>query len=193
MLNFSGIRRVFIARGPQDMRRGIDSLSSAVVSELGQDPYAGDCFVFLGRDRRRLKALVWEDGGFWLCMKRLEAGTFLDPARWCLAGAVSVAVTPAQMHEILEGIDVKKASYRVRQQYRSGNPQSFIKCKHGRPDSQGRVGADAGRGHGQSQAGVRPADRTAEVSPGCGEITDRGAVVEDLREQDRTERGDPAG
>jgi transposase len=57
MLSFAGARRVFVARGPQGMRRGIDSLVSVVLGELGGDPYAGDCFVFIGRDRRRLKVL----------------------------------------------------------------------------------------------------------------------------------------
>jgi hypothetical protein len=47
MLTFRGIQRVFLARLPQDMRRGIDTLSSVVAQDLGQDPYAGDCFVFL--------------------------------------------------------------------------------------------------------------------------------------------------
>lgn len=112
------------------MRRGIDTLTSVVLSELGQDPYAGDCFVFLGRDRRRLKALVWEEGGFWLCLKRLEAGTFADPSPWCAVGKRSVAVTPAQMHALLEGIDVHSARYRVRQGYRLGEPERFIKCRH---------------------------------------------------------------
>jgi len=101
VLSFASVRRVFIARGSQDMRRGIDTLTSVVLSELGQDPYAGDCFVFLGRDRRRLKALVWEEGGFWLCLKRLEAGTFADPSPWCAAGERSVTVTAAQMHALL--------------------------------------------------------------------------------------------
>ena len=147
MLSFATVRRVFIARQPQDMRRGIDTLTSVVVSDLGQDPYTGDCFVFLGRDRRRLKALVWEEGGFWLCLKRLEAGTFADPARWCRADQSSVAVTPAEMHALLEGIDVRSARYRVRQGYRVGEQKKFVKCRRGRTaDARGDGGAD-GRSH----------------------------------------------
>ena len=113
MLNFSSSRRIFLARAATDMRRGIDTLSSMVLGELGGDPRSGDCFVFIGRDRRRLKVLVWEDGGYWLCAKRLDAGTFAlppvdDPA------AARVTLSPTRMHLLLAGIDVRSARYRKR-------------------------------------------------------------------------------
>ncbi|MBA3710768.1 MAG: IS66 family insertion sequence element accessory protein TnpB [Planctomycetes bacterium] len=54
MLSFSSSRRIFLARSATDMRRGIDTLASMVMGELGSDPRSGDCFVFVGRDRRRL-------------------------------------------------------------------------------------------------------------------------------------------
>jgi transposase len=112
MLNFSSTRRIFLARAATDMRRGIDRLVSTVATELGEDPRAGDCFVFIGKDRRRLKVLAWDSGGYWLCAKRLDAGTF------ALAAAdetsASVVVSPTQMHLLLAGIDVKTARYRKR-------------------------------------------------------------------------------
>jgi transposase len=132
MLSFAAVRRLFLARGPQDMRRGIDTLSLVVRDELHADPYRGDCFIFISRDRRKLKALIWEDGGFWLCLKRLEAGTFIDPGQWCENGATSTSITPAQMHALLEGIDVRSARYRVRQGYRLGTGGGFVKSRHGR-------------------------------------------------------------
>jgi transposase len=52
MLSFSSARRIFLARSVTDMRRGIDTLASMVLGELGSDPRCGDCFVFVGRDRR---------------------------------------------------------------------------------------------------------------------------------------------
>ena len=44
------------------MRRGIDTLACMVIGELGGDPRSGDLFVFVGRDRRRLKVLGWSEG-----------------------------------------------------------------------------------------------------------------------------------
>ena len=39
-------------------------MASMVIGELGEDPRSGDCFVFVGRDKRRLKILVWDEGGY---------------------------------------------------------------------------------------------------------------------------------
>ena len=102
MLSFSSVRRIFVARAPQDMRRGIDSLSCVVEHELGHEPYTGDCFIFLSRDRKKLKVLIWEDGGFWLCMKRLITGTFAAVSSWSASTEPSVAVTPARIHALIE-------------------------------------------------------------------------------------------
>jgi transposase len=112
MLNFSSTRRIFLARAATDMRRGIDRLVSTVATELGEDPRAGDCFIFIGRDRRRLKVLAWDSGGYWLCAKRLDAGTFALPA--ADETSASVVVSPTQVHLLLAGIDVKTARYRKR-------------------------------------------------------------------------------
>ena len=113
MLSFSSSRRIFLARSVTDMRRGIDTLTSVVLGELGQDPRSGDCFVFVGRDRRRLKVLIWNEGGYWLCAKRLDAGTFAVP-RCDDPTATSVTLSPARMHLLLAGIDVRSARYHQR-------------------------------------------------------------------------------
>ena len=113
--------RLFLALRPTDMRRGIDLLSSQVLQEMGEDPYRGDCFLFLGRDRRRLKVLVWEDGGFWLCLKRLVQGTFPVPAGWGSAGESSgpsakVDRPESQITAMLEGVEVQEVRRRKRYQ-----------------------------------------------------------------------------
>lgn len=106
-----------------------------------------------------LKALVWQEGGFWLCQKRLEAGTFVDPARWCDDGAHSVIVTPAQLHALLEGIDVHAAHYRVRQGYRVGNAEKFVKSRHGRAALAKRSGQENRGGRRPSARGTHPSPR----------------------------------
>ena len=112
--------RLFLALRPTDMRRGIDSLSSQVLHEMKEDPYRGDCFLFLGRDRRRLKVLVWEDGGFWLCLKRLVQGTFPVPAAWGSADgsgpSARVDMSESQISAMLEGVEVQEVRRRKRYQ-----------------------------------------------------------------------------
>ncbi len=130
-LSFSSVRRIFVARAPQDMRRGINSLSCMVEHELGHEPYTGDCFIFLSRDRKKLKVLIWEDGGFWLCMKRLITGTFAAVSSWSSSSEPSVAVTPARIHALIEGIDMKNTHFRARTRadgLQNTDTQLFIKC-----------------------------------------------------------------
>ena len=96
----SGVR-VWLAAGVTDMRRGMNSLALQVQEGLGRDPHVGDLFVFRGRKGHLLK-ILWHDGqGFSLYAKRLERGRFLWPSP---ADGV-VAITPAQLGYMLEGID----------------------------------------------------------------------------------------
>jgi transposase len=176
MLSFAAVRRLFLARGPQDMRRGIDTLSLVVREELHADPYRGDCFIFISRDRRKLKALIWEDGGFWLCLKRLEAGTFIDPGQWCEDGATSTSITAAQLHALLEGIDVRSARYRVRQGYRLGAGGEFVKSRHERAVGRGTAGTHRRR---RSRRDTAPAGITGGSEahdPGAAAAHPRGEV-----------------
>lgn len=112
MLSLAG-RRIFLARAATDMRRGIDTLASTVQHQLGRDPFQGDVFVFIAKDRRRVKVLVWDLSGFWICGKRLESGTFALPKPSLIESSGStIALSVAQMQMLLEGIDVHRATYR---------------------------------------------------------------------------------
>ena len=95
----SGVR-VWIATGVTDMRRGMNGLSLQVQEAFRRDPHAGDLYVFRGV--RRSGQVLWHDGlGLSLYAKRLEKGRFLWPSP---ADGV-VAITPAQLGYLLEGID----------------------------------------------------------------------------------------
>lgn len=71
--------RYFLYREATDIRKGFDSLSGMVSGQLGQNPMSGDVFIFVNRQRNRIKLLRWEPGGFVLFYKRLETGTFELP------------------------------------------------------------------------------------------------------------------
>jgi transposase len=93
--------RVWIATGRTDMRRGFDGLVLQVQETLKQDPHSGHLFVFRGR-RADLVKVLWHDGqGMCLFAKRLKQGKFLWPA----VADGAVAITPAQLGYLLEGID----------------------------------------------------------------------------------------
>lgn len=61
------------------MRKGFDSLCGVVRSSMGRDPLCGEVFVFINRDRSRIKLLHWERGGLVIYHKRLERGRFHPP------------------------------------------------------------------------------------------------------------------
>lgn len=95
--------KVYLATGSTDMRKGFDSLAALVRDHLGHDPLSGSLFLFVGRDRDRLKILYWDSDGFALWYKRLEEGTFRLPSK--NAGA-SVELKASELAMLLEGIDL---------------------------------------------------------------------------------------
>lgn len=98
----NGAVRVWLATGHTDMRKGFSSLAVLVQETLKQDPHAGHLFVFRGR-RGDLIKVIWHDGhGACLFTKRLERGRFIWPTA---ADAGGVAISPAQLGYMLEGID----------------------------------------------------------------------------------------
>ncbi len=107
-----GNRSIWLYRGWVDMRCQAVRLAMLVEQQLGRDPYAGDAFVFLGRDRRRVKILVWDRSGYWLASKRLEQGVYALPValedRTCRE---VVALSSAELGQVLEGITVHRATY----------------------------------------------------------------------------------
>ncbi len=92
---------VWLAVEPVDMRRGIDGLSQYVQQTLGQKPCDGTAYAFHNRRGTRLKVLVWDGTGVWLCQRRLHRGHFV----WPRVGEASVTVTQAQWAWLTKGID----------------------------------------------------------------------------------------
>ena len=75
--NASGFRKVYIAAGYTDLRRGIDGLASIVKFNFQLDPYEKDIlFLFCGRRSDRIKGLVWEGDGFLLLYKRIQLAPY---------------------------------------------------------------------------------------------------------------------
>ena len=83
MLNdASGFRRIYLATGYTDLRRGMEGLASIIKFNFQLDPYQKDIlFLFCGRRTDRIKGLVWEGDGFLLLYKRLELGAFNWPRK----------------------------------------------------------------------------------------------------------------
>jgi transposase len=112
MLNFGPNTRVFVAIQPVDLRGSFDALAGHS-RRMHANPLDGHVHLFLNRRRPLLKA-VWCDRTSWaIFSKRLESGTFQLPT--ATPGPSTVAIDPAQLAMILEGIDL--AAHR-RRRYR---------------------------------------------------------------------------
>ena len=101
MIGLAAHTRVWLAAGRTDMRKGFDGLAALAQTTLAQAPFSGHVFVFRGRRGDILKVLWFDGQGLLLLAKRLERGRFV----WPQASSGGVALTPAQLSMLLEGID----------------------------------------------------------------------------------------
>jgi transposase len=98
--------KVWLSTGYTDMRKGFDGLALLVQETLKRDPHNGQLFVFRGRRGGLIKVLWYDGQGMCLFAKRLERGRFIWPSTAPRDGAErTVAITPAQLGYLLEGID----------------------------------------------------------------------------------------
>ena len=75
-----GIRRVMLACGFVDLRKGIDGLAQVIGSQYNLNPFEkGTLFLFCGRRSDRMKGLPWMGNGFLLLYKRFEDGSLTWP------------------------------------------------------------------------------------------------------------------
>jgi transposase len=98
--------QVFLAVEPVDMRMGMDGLSLHVQQSLGRAPGSGPAFVFRNRRGNRIKLLVWDGTGVWLCLRRLHQGKFT----WPKADDVLWQITAEQWQWLVNGVDWQRLS-----------------------------------------------------------------------------------
>ena len=104
--------RAFLCLDPVDMRLSFDRLAALVQEVVGLAPSGGHLFLFHARRRDRLKILYWDEDGYALWYKRLEAGTFHIPP--AVGGQSHVTLTQAEMSLLLAGVDLMATRKRRR-------------------------------------------------------------------------------
>jgi transposase len=110
--------QIFLCTTPADMRKGFDSLAALVKDYLGYDPLSRNLFLFVGRNKDRIKILQWDGDGFSLWYKRLEEGTFrLPSAKSTGASPPSLELKASELAMLLEGIDLTSIKRRKRFTY----------------------------------------------------------------------------
>ena len=92
------------------MRKGFNGLYGLVRDHLGCDPESGHVFLFTNARRNRLKLLVYDGSGLWVCAKKLDGGCF----RWPDSNSTvkKIVLTHEELTLLLGGIDLKKTERR---------------------------------------------------------------------------------
>jgi transposase len=110
MFGLGAATKIYIAVEAVDMRKGFEGLYGLVRDHLGQDPLSGHLFLFTNRMQTRLKVLVWDGSGLWVCGKRLEKGRFHWPQE---KGVCSVIMRAEELSMLVSGLDLKQSKARA--------------------------------------------------------------------------------
>jgi len=110
MFGFGPATRIYIASGATDMRKNFNGLYGLVRDRLNCDPKSGHVFIFTNARRNRLKLLVYDGSGLWVCAKKLDGGRF----RWPEADSTvkKIVLNHEELALLLGGIDLKRTERR---------------------------------------------------------------------------------
>jgi transposase len=101
---------ILLAVEPIDLRCGIDRLLVLVQSVLGRDAFDGSAYVFRNRSGSRIKVVMGDATGVWLCVRRLQQGRFIWPRR----GDTMCQVDAQQFEWLCAGVDWQRLSLRTK-------------------------------------------------------------------------------
>ena len=93
---------IYLACGYTDMRKSIDGLAGIVSSHFKMDPHQPALFLFCGRRKDRIKALLWDETGFLLLYKRLENGRY----QWPDKPSDILELSGQQLRWLTEGLSI---------------------------------------------------------------------------------------
>ena len=97
---------VYLAVQPVDMRMGIDGLSTLIQESICKPPCDGSAYAFRNRRGNRLKLLIWDGTGVWLCNRRLHQGKFV----WPSAADPVWRLTQDEWRWLITGVDWQRLS-----------------------------------------------------------------------------------
>ena len=97
--------RVYASPEPCDMRKGYDGLFALARDLVRQDPLSGHLFLFVAKNRKRAKVLLYDGTGLCIYQKRLEVGRFVAP--WERVSAQTMTVSELAL--FLEGSKAVRA------------------------------------------------------------------------------------
>lgn len=113
MINYADVR-IFLCTTPTNMNCSFDRLMGRAQEVFDQDPASGHLFLFVNRNRDRMKILLWDHDGFCIWYKRLERGCF--QMLRTTNDAEGIELDYSQLVKLLGGFDIYTG--RRRRRYR---------------------------------------------------------------------------
>lgn len=96
----------WLAVEPLDMRAGVDTALARVVSVFGE-ARSHHAYLFVNRRANRLKVLLHDGFGLWLCARRLRQGHFIRPSAHL---GPRVELTSEQLQALVVGLPWERLS-----------------------------------------------------------------------------------
>lgn len=112
MFSLNEAHKYYLCPIPMDMRKGFDTLSGVVRSQMKRDPLSGEVFIFINKNRNTIKLLHWEKGGLVLYHKRLERGCVELPKYDEISGSYKLQWSDLVL--MIEGIKISDVIRRKR-------------------------------------------------------------------------------
>ncbi len=94
------IDAVWLSVEPLDMRAGTETALARVIKVFGQ-ARAHHAYLFANRRATRMKVLVHDGIGIWLCARRLHQGSFTWAAS---GGAATLSLSAEQLRALVIGL-----------------------------------------------------------------------------------------
>ena len=112
MFTLSSTHKFHLYTDATDMRKSFDGLSGLIQDFLSSLPKESSVFVFINKQRDKVKLLHWVGGGYLLYYKRLEEGTFELPQYEVSEAMIRLSYT--QMVMLIDGISIVNIKKRKR-------------------------------------------------------------------------------
>ena len=100
----------WLAVEAMDMRAGVDTALARVVSVFGQ-AQAHHAYVFVNKRANRMKVLVHDGFGLWLCARRLYEGSFM---RAGMTQERALSLSHEQLQAIVVGLPWQRLDERAK-------------------------------------------------------------------------------
>jgi len=95
---------------PMDMRAGVDTALARVVNVFGE-ARAHHAYLFMNKRANRMKVLVHDGFGLWLCARKLYEGSFI---RAGITPERALALSHEQLQAIVVGLPWQRLDERTR-------------------------------------------------------------------------------